>query len=182
MAPNGDVCRAPQVRAGPQHEVAHEGDAKLHLVTVALLVLGLVEQLSRWEVGGLRDEDRESVNESPASSAFPSVFAGQPADRYDSYYPNSRGNKSRITPSYHGALPQLSPLPVPEAHGNGVRTPPPRLSLPRHPSPVSVAPSANLPPLQRLTFACAHAARGAVETWRRRYGRFFQRMSRCGSC
>ena len=62
VAPNGDVCCAPQVRAGPQDDVAHERDAKLHLVTVAL-VFGLVEQLSSWEVGWLRDEDRESVND-----------------------------------------------------------------------------------------------------------------------
>ena len=48
------------------------------------------------------------------------------------------------------------------------------------PSP-SAAPPAIRPPLQRLTFACARC-RGAVETWRQRYGRFFRRMSRCGSC
>ena len=78
--------------------------------------------------------------------------------------------------------PQLSPVAVPEAHGKGGRphATPPR-SLQRHPSPIcrpfcdSAAPPA---PHLCLCTRC----RGAVETWRRRYGRFFRRMSRCGSC
>ena len=93
-------------------------------------------------------------------------------------------NALLCSPSYLTMVrsPQLSPLPVPEAHGKGgVRTPHRPRSLQRHPSPICrpLCESA-APPAPHLCL-CTRC-RGAVETWRRRYGRFFRRMSRCGSC
>ena len=87
-------------------------------------------------------------------------------------------------PSYQPWCAPLSSarVAVPEAHGKGGRphATPPR-SLQRHPSPICrpFCDSA-APPAPHLCL-CARC-RGAVETWRRRYGRFFRRMSRCGSC